>query len=89
MATHERRKLTDRFVRAVKPPAQGRDIYPDTELPGFMLRVYSSGTKSYALNRRWPGDGEATKGLMATPRSRRWQTHGRRHAPISRLSRRA
>ena len=37
-----RRKLTDRFVRAVKPPAQGRDIYPDTEVPGFMLRVYSA-----------------------------------------------
>jgi integrase len=61
MATHDKRKLTNRFVSAVKPPAQGRDIYPDTEVPGFMLRVYASGTKSYALNRRWPGDGEATK----------------------------
>lgn len=65
MATHAKRKLTDRFVHAVKPPIEGRDSYPDTEVPHFMLRVTASGTKSYALNLRWPGTGEAAKRTVA------------------------
>ena len=59
MATHPKSKLTDAVVRSVKPPTKDRGNYPDSVVPGFMLRVTSSGAKSFALNCRWPGSGEA------------------------------
>ena len=46
--------LTARFVESVKPPKQGRAEYPDAALPGFRLRVTSSGIKSFSLRYRSP-----------------------------------
>jgi integrase len=34
-----RKRLTDRFLQSVTPPASGRDVYIDTEAPGLELRV--------------------------------------------------
>ncbi|MEQ8431722.1 MAG: tyrosine-type recombinase/integrase [Roseovarius sp.] len=34
-----RKKLTDRFLEGIKPPASGRDTYSDTSRPGLHLRV--------------------------------------------------
>jgi integrase len=48
-------KLTDAFVRSVKPPTKGRDEYWDTEVSHFLLRVTPNGAKSYVLYLRWPG----------------------------------
>src|SRR5215469_10995546 len=34
-----RKRLTDRFLQSVSPPASGRAVYIDTEAPGLELRV--------------------------------------------------
>ena len=49
-----RRQLTDRFVRSVTASA-GRQEYLDAIVPQLMLRVGSSGAKSWALLARYPG----------------------------------
>jgi integrase len=68
MATQAKRKLTDAFVRNVKAPTKDdRDHYPDTDVPGFLLRVTRTGAKSYVLNRRWP-NGEAEKRTVGDAR---------------------
>ena len=53
--TKEPRKLTQLGVNQFGPPETGRDIYPDTVLPGFQLRVSQSGLKSYSLLTRHGG----------------------------------
>jgi integrase len=37
--TEMRKKLTDRFLESIKPPAVGRNTYSDTSRPGLHLRV--------------------------------------------------
>lgn len=43
-------KLTDRFVKAVEPPATGNRIVYDGEVKGFGLRVTEKGAKAFILN---------------------------------------
>jgi integrase len=56
-----RRKLTDRFVQTVKPPAAGRLDFTDTEARGLVLRVtaptakHPNGLKSWAVRYRPKG----------------------------------
>jgi hypothetical protein len=49
-----RSKLTDKFVRSVTA-RDGRQEYLDAIVPQLMLRVGSSGAKSWALLARYPG----------------------------------
>jgi len=45
-------KLTDRFVRTVKPPTRGRLVVADTEVKGLSLRVTPNGTRSFLVRYR-------------------------------------
>lgn len=47
-------KLTKRFVEAVEPQSKGHVVWDD-ELPGFDLRVYPSGKRSYLIQHRAKG----------------------------------
>jgi integrase len=44
--------LTERFLNAVKPPAKGRDIFRDTEVPGLGVSVQHTGSASFFWSRR-------------------------------------
>lgn len=44
-----RQTLTDRFLRAIRPPAKGQVDYWDAMIPGFGLRVGEGGRKSWVL----------------------------------------
>lgn len=49
-------KLTETFVKRVKPPSTGYVIYSDGEVDGFGLRVTAAGQKSFVLSYRpWRG----------------------------------
>jgi integrase len=47
-----KKRLTDRFLQSVTPPAAGRAVYIDTEAPGLELRVSSHGGKSWSIRYR-------------------------------------
>jgi integrase len=44
-----KKRLTDRFIQTVTPPASGRSVYIDTEGPGLELRVSPDGGKSWSI----------------------------------------
>src|SRR2546423_7290342 len=48
-------RLTQRAVETLKPPAAGRVEYWDSHLPGFGLRVASSGRKTWVAMYRVAG----------------------------------
>ena len=43
-------RLTDRNVKALKPPGGKYKITYDTEVPGFGIRVTKGGVKSFVFN---------------------------------------
>jgi integrase len=47
-----RLELSDKFIRAITPPAEGRLEFSDTKRPGLRLRVGSSGRFSWLYERR-------------------------------------
>ena len=49
MATQNSTRLTDKFIRSIKPPAKGSKLYADAEVRGLALRAYASGRKSFTL----------------------------------------
>jgi integrase len=49
--------LTDVYIRAVKPPAEGRLEVYDTRCRGLMLRVTSAGVKTFSFRYRDPESG--------------------------------
>ena len=53
MSKAERRLLSNRMVGAL-PAGEREVIYWDTALPGFGVRVYPSGVKTYLVQRRGP-----------------------------------
>jgi integrase len=50
-----RRKLTDAYIAAIKPPKAGQDEHFDKLLPAFAVRVGKSGTKAFVLFYRHGG----------------------------------
>jgi len=50
-----RRKLTDAYVAAIKPPKAGQDEHFDKLLPAFAVRVGKSGAKAFVLFYRHGG----------------------------------
>ena len=48
-------KLTDRGLRALKPPAEGRIDYWDKDTPSFGLRLSQSGRRSWVVMYRQGG----------------------------------
>src|SRR5262249_2583528 len=63
-----RRKLSDSFVRALKPapPGKRRDVY-DNQVPGLLVRVTDAGTKSLMLYAKWPGRDHFERRLIGRP----------------------
>jgi integrase len=60
-----RLKFTDKFIRNVSLPSDGRrDEYTDTLVRQLMLRVSSNGNKSFALLARFPGFPYPTRRLL-------------------------
>src|SRR5262245_46250631 len=52
------KRLTDRFIRSIKPPPKGQtyaDEYADTERRGLMLAVQPSGKMSWILRHKLGG----------------------------------
>ncbi|HLG89863.1 MAG TPA: Arm DNA-binding domain-containing protein [Alphaproteobacteria bacterium] len=43
-------KLTDKLVKNLEPPKAGHHITYSTDIPGFGIRVTSTGTRSFILN---------------------------------------
>ena len=52
-----KKRLTDRFVHSVAPPASGRAVYIDDDAPGLELRVSAEGRKAWSIRYR-PKGGE-------------------------------
>src|SRR4051794_30969504 len=45
-------KLTDAYVRAIKPPSNGRAEYWDSVTPGLCLRVTATGAATWSFRYR-------------------------------------
>jgi integrase len=60
-AKREPTNLTDLKVKALKPDPDGEYIQGDTQVPGFGVRVRSSGTAAYVVMKRLPGDTKPTR----------------------------
>ena len=50
-----KRKLTTKFIESQKPDPQKRLDFRDTSLPGLVLRVSVSGTKTFCIHKRVNG----------------------------------
>lgn len=48
-------RLTERFVKSLKPPERGQVDYWDREIPGFGLRISQGGRKAWVLMYRHKG----------------------------------
>ena len=56
MAREPKKKLTDRFIKSIKPAPEGtRRQIMDTLVPGFGVRVTDKGVKTYIFQARYPG----------------------------------
>src|SRR4051812_39163838 len=53
-----RKKLTDRYLQSLKPPATGRLEIIDTEARGLVIRVTPNGIKSWAIRYTPKGQGQ-------------------------------
>ena len=62
-----RKKLTDRFLNSLKPPATGGVEIVDTEAPGLVMRVTAKGAKSWAIRYRPKGGGQQRASYGAYP----------------------
>lgn len=60
-----RRRLTDAFLRSLKPAQAGkRDDWMDEVAPGLGVRVTDKGKASYVLIARFPGSGNPTRRVI-------------------------
>jgi len=61
------RKLTDRYLQSLKPPATGRLEIVDADAQGLVLRVTTRGVKSWAIRYRPKGSGQQRASYGAYP----------------------
>jgi len=62
-----RKKLTDRYLQSLKPPAAGRVEIVDADAAGLVLRVTANGMRSWAIRYRPKGSGQQRAGYGAYP----------------------
>jgi integrase len=62
-----KKRLTDRFLRTVTPPAAGRDVYVDSEAKGLEFHVSSHGGKSWSIRYRPKGGERKRSGYSTYP----------------------
>ena len=55
MASKHSTRLTDKYIRSLKPPETGFSLHTDTEVPGFALRITAAGKRSFTLDYRIHG----------------------------------
>jgi hypothetical protein len=60
-----KKRLTDRFLESVAPPASGRAVYIDDNAPGLELRVSQDGRKSWSIRYK-PKGGERQRETYGT-----------------------
>src|SRR5205823_2675554 len=53
-----RKKLTDRYLQSLRPPAAGRLEIMDTEARGLAVRITQNGVKSWAVRYSPQGSGQ-------------------------------
>ena len=63
MAKSNSTRLTDKYIRALTPPAKGNVRYTDSEVPGFAVRITSTGVIAFVLEYRL--DGRNRRGTLA------------------------
>lgn len=64
MAAANKRRFTDQMLERLRPPTSGRVELGDEIVPGLVLRVTTSGVKSFSVIYKVPGEG----GVSATGR---------------------
>lgn len=64
MAAVNKRRFTDQMLERLRPPTSGRIELGDEVVPGLVLRVTTSGVKSFSVIYKVPGEG----GVSATGR---------------------
>lgn len=57
MAAANKRRFTDQMLERLRPPASGRIELGDEVVPGLVLRVTTSGVKSFSVIYKVPGEG--------------------------------
>src|SRR5690242_7604906 len=68
MPDYSPERLTDKIVRELVPPAEGNKLKRDGRVPGFAVRVVSSGGRQFVFNYRRKSDGkERRKTIGAFP----------------------
>jgi integrase len=60
------KRMTDKFIRAIQPPAAGRLVIPDAGAPGLSLRVTQKGAMSWLVRYRVRGQ-KKQKGVVLGP----------------------
>ena len=55
MAKSNSTRLTDKFIRSLKPPETGNTVYRDSEVPGFGIRITANDKRAFVLDYRIHG----------------------------------
>jgi hypothetical protein len=55
MAKANSTRITDKFIRSLKPPATGNKVHTDTEVPGFGVRITAASAIAFVLDYRIRG----------------------------------
>lgn len=62
MAAANKRRFTDQMLERMRPPTSGRIELGDEVVPGLVLRVTTSGVKSFSVIYKVPGEGGVSEG---------------------------
>ncbi len=71
--TSNRRRLTDRAIKALKVDPKRYLDYPDEQTPGLVRRVTPNGSKTFGYRFRWVGKTtRLSLGVYAENREQTW-----------------